>query len=177
MDAQDDTASILSQTFFRDISPEYILDIIVKGGCYPYLIFETTKNEIWETLTCTICQGVFNEALSDSCNPSHVFGKACINKATMTKKLCPLSRARYTKDTLRPGPAVIKTLVDTLDVKCFHFQAGCSWTGQVKDLKQHMMEHCDKFLVECQLCSNDIKFKNIKVNEYYLYTIQFLWAL
>ena len=90
------------------------------------------------------------------------FCASCLDRWIKTRPVptCPYCRA--TNNGERPFEHVIergmKSNIESLHIKCYYNKRGCKWTGEIRNLKEHLLsdEGCNFALVWCpNHCRNE----------------------
>lgn len=137
-----------------------IISILEEGECIPdtLILFQDTPStsisEI-EILSCPICTGIFNTAVTDNCDPPHTFGKTCIEKCLEKKQECPISRSPLQKRDLRKIPISLSFYINRLACCCAFNFLGCKWSGELGEMKNHTKKTCNySFPIRSNLTTN-----------------------
>lgn len=129
---------------------EFLLLILENNECIPESYFINPENpenldlerEI-EVLSCPICTGIYQNPVSDNCDPPHTFGKDCIDRCLKIKKECPMSRTVLHNEDLRRIPGNFTFFIQKLQINCLFQYLGCKWKGELSTLKEHSMKSCE----------------------------------
>lgn len=86
---------------------------------------------------CPLCEGIFYDPIMDA--NSHVFCRSCFQSYYSKYKKCP--KGKESLDTTQLIPVVIiANIIEKININCP--SNTCSWTGQVKDLQNHLDNDC-----------------------------------
>ena len=114
----------------KEIDPELLID---------------NSSEIDE-FVCPLCKGILNEPIIDKC--SHVFCKACIEKYYNIYKQCPISKNKINIKEIT-SINIITNRINKNKIKCKNYNKGCDWIGKILDMKNHILNDCQKTLIKC----------------------------
>ena len=116
--------------FEKEIDPELLID---------------NSSEIDEFF-CPLCKGILNEPIIDKC--SHVFCKACFEKYYNIYKKCPISKNQINIKEIT-SINIIANRINKNKIKCKNYIKGCDWIGQILDMKNHIINDCQKSIIKC----------------------------
>ena len=106
---------------------------------------------------CPICRLVARNAYQVNCC-GKIMCEGCLIKCCETSETCPMCRTRignkYFKDKRSDRE------IQSLKIYCDNKEAGCDWSGQVRDIEKHL-EHCDYQEIECEDCKGTILKLNV----------------
>ena len=122
---------------------------------------------------CPICLLVFREPYQATCCGKS-FCKECIHRIKASKKACPTCKD---KDfTLFPNKGLQQSLYD-FRVYCTHKSRGCEWTGELRELDNHLnsdppadkaLQGCPYAPIKCPLgcagCEKGVYRKDVKAH-------------
>ena len=118
-------------------------------------------DELSENLTCFICLGALcNPHLLSCCGIKYC--NACINPIKCDNKPCPNCRAAEFHTMLDKN---IQRAVNNLKVYCIHRKTGCSWTGEMMYLLNHVQNKCLHVGVACKYCAKEFSRQDIDNHE------------
>ena len=97
-------------------------------------------------VTCPICASLLDDPCQSKCCGKH-FCKPCITR--LKKENCPLCRDPDFSVSLDKhfGRQVL-----SLQVMCYYNKRGCPWTGELRELKRHVDNTCNKNKFWCKYC-------------------------
>ena len=111
---------------------------------------------------CTICLQIFREPNIISCCGNR-FCRSCINHIRENKKNCPLCN---TPNFDLMHDKHLERSVNDLKVCCIHATSGCTWTGKLRQLNEHLnvnpsseklLEGCGNTEVKCIHCGHHLQ--------------------
>ena len=122
---------------------------------------------------CPICLFVLKEPYQATCCGKS-FCKACIEQIKGSRKSCPACTKRGRGFSVYPNLGLQQSLYD-FQVYCTHKSKGCEWTGELKELDNHLnsnppadksLEGCPLMLINCPLscagCEKGLCRKDVK---------------
>ena len=108
---------------------------------------------------CSVCLQILREPhIVDCC--CYRFCQSCIDRIKVAGKSCPLCSA--TTFELMHDKQLERSLKD-LKVGCIHAESGCKWTGELRQLDEHLnvnpepetlSEGCGFIKIECIHCGH-----------------------
>lgn len=107
------------------------------------------SEDVLDALTCAICLDVVKDAKVTPCG--HALCSFCLMKSAVTKLECPMDRLPLRDDfmyTSSPRELALREQIQDLQVRCPHLPEGCPWTGQLRQLFEHLKATCE--FVECK---------------------------
>ena len=120
---------------------------------------------------CPICLLVLREPYQATCCGKS-FCKECIHRIKAANQACPTCNERYF--TLFPNKGLQQSLHD-FQVYCTHKSKGCEWTGELRELDNHLnsdppadksLQGCPYTLIKCPLscagCEKGVCRKDVK---------------
>ena len=138
----------------------------LQGGFECVFVEESPKQVQTE---CAICLCVLKDPyLVDCCGNS--FCQSCIKPIVEEKKPCPLCNTEFTTCILDKR---LQRTLNNMKVYCSHRDAGCTWTGELGKLLQHLnnepqssdaeqLSGCLYVLVACSFCDENIQRQNLE---------------
>ena len=99
-----------------------------------------------ETSRCPICFQLLKEPYLTDCCGSH-YCRVCIEHWLTENDFCPI--CRKTNVTIFPNLAKQREIMD-LVVYCSNKQKGCKWSGELRDLQDHLHTNCSYALYSCK---------------------------
>ena len=110
---------------------------------------------------CPVCLGIFHKKTihKTECCGSHV----CLQCATTLKQMskschhgCRTRPLRTTEDN------DFSHQILSWEVRCYRSRAGCTWTGELRQLEIHVEKNCTKILVKCCYCNEYLYCSDIE---------------
>ena len=114
-------------------------------------------------IECPICLLILREPHLTSCC-GHNFCRACIEKVKNEGKSCPICKeAQFTTFHNKGHERSMKELA----VHCEHKEVGCSWSGELGKLDDHLAKVCPYVEVKCRYarCHSVAKRKDISLHD------------
>lgn len=111
---------------------------------------------------CPICLQIIREPHQVDCC-GYSFCKTCIYRVKVLKKPCPM--CNNVNFSVYPNKGLQRVLYD-LHVSCTHVQEGCTWTGALRQLSNHLrgdyyddelVNGCQYIEVQCSDCGHFLK--------------------
>ena len=99
---------------------------------------------------CPICFELFDEPHQSLCCGNHVC-KECFNKQKNNN--CPLCRD---PDFSAVPDKFFARQLRSIHVECYNGKKGCPWSGELRMLRQHVEEACEKNMITCKHCLLEI---------------------
>ena len=124
---------------------------------YDYQFLEPGPSD---DLKCPICHLVVRNPYQVNCC-GKILCEGCLMKCRKTSETCPMCRThignKYFKDTRSDRE------IKSLKVYCDNKEAGCDWTGQVREIEKHL-EYCGYQKVDCKDCKRTMLKLNMKTH-------------
>ena len=96
---------------------------------------------------CPVCQLVLKDPqIVDCCGIKYCLG--CIERVMLANKPCPICQGVEFK--IMPEKQLMRRISD-LKVKCAKMKLGCKWTGELRELQNHLDKVCPYIEVLCPL--------------------------
>lgn len=96
---------------------------------------------------CPICQLVMKQPrIVDCCG--YKYCHPCIDRITSSNKPCPMCQTSGFMSM--PEKQLQRKILD-LKVSCTELKQGCTWTGEIRDLDNHLNKSCSYVTVACPL--------------------------
>ena len=127
--------------------------VAITSGGYDFDFLEQLPDE----LTCSICQLVLRDPHLTSCCGHH-FCQSCVARILAEWNPCPLCKGTSFTTFLDKS---FQRKINELGVLCPRSEDGCTWTGTVGTVTNHLDADCQYVEVECELCKEDIQRKNL----------------
>ena len=109
---------------------------------------------------CPICHLVVRNAYQVNCC-GKILCEGCLMKYRRQSPRCPMCRThignKYFKDTRSDRE------IKSLKVYCDNKEAGCDWTGEVREIEKHL-EECGYKEIDCEDCKGTIPKLNMKTH-------------
>ena len=138
-----------------------------KQGGYSCCFVEQPPREI--QVECPVCLQILHEPyLVSFCGYS--FCKVCIKQVQARNKACPTCKEEF---TVFPNKG-LQQMLNHFNVQCSNKKQGCTWTGKLGDLDNHLnlhpqpesvMDGCAFTAVNCMHCSDVFQRTKIKVHQ------------
>ena len=126
---------------------------IVEGYDYQFLDPGPSDDQ-----KCPICHLVARNAYQVNCC-GKILCEGCLMKYRRQSQKCPMCRThigdKYFKDTRSDRE------IKSLKVYCDNKEAGCDWTGEVREIEKHL-EECGYQKIDCKDCKRTILKLNMK---------------
>ena len=100
---------------------------------------------------CPVCLTSFkelNEVCQMLCCGNHICLQ-CTNKLKRPHTKCP--KCRSDNFDAMPDKFFVR-LYSSLEVRCYYSNAGCTWTGELRRLDEHIEKYCMRDMTECCFC-------------------------
>ena len=124
---------------------------------YDYQFLEPGPSDDQE---CPICHLVVRNAYQVNCC-GKILCEGCLMKYRKQSRRCPMCRThigdKYFKDTRSDRE------IKSLKVYCDNKEAGCDWTGEVREIEKHL-EECGYKEIDCEDCKGTIPKLNMKTH-------------
>ena len=101
---------------------------------------------------CPVCLRSFkelNEVCQATCCGNHTC-QECTDELKELHAICPKCRSN---DFDAISDKFFIRLFLNLEVRCYHSNAGCMWTGELRQLDEHIEKNCKGGYVQCPCCS------------------------
>ena len=128
--------------------------VLMNSGGYDFDFVEQPPDE----LTCSICQLVLRDPQLTSCCGHH-FCQSCVAQILAEWSPCPLCKEGSFTTFLDKS---FQRKVSELEILCPRSESGCTWTGTVGTVANHLDGDCQYVEDKCELCNEDIQRKNIE---------------
>ena len=112
---------------------------------------------------CSICLLILREPHLISCC-GHNFCRVCVERIQNYGKPCPLCNEDLFTTLRNKG---LERALNELEVQCEHKGSGCSWSGELGALDNHLKGQCPLVEVECRYanCHHVTKRKDVSSHE------------
>ena len=104
--------------------------------------------------TCPVCLQLLKDVYQTTCCGNHVC-RECITQL-MHKPAVTCPKCRHNNFDAHPDKFFSRQLLN-LKVRCHYSKTGCTWTGELHGLEQHLETTCKRGVVACQHCNSQIK--------------------
>jgi E3 ubiquitin-protein ligase NRDP1 len=94
--------------------------------------YEGTVNP---AILCSVCKEVLKDPVNTPCG--HTFCRECIIEWIRTSPSCPVDRNRLNLENISNAGCTLRSLLDSLPVKCGFSVNGCSYSGKRSSLVNH----------------------------------------
>ena len=128
----------------------------------PELLIDKTSLDI-EEYFCPLCKGILNDPIIDKC--SHTFCKKCFETFYNKYHKCPISK-EILKDGIYTSVYLICKSIGKRKIKCKNCNKGCLWIGKISEMKEHILNDCQKSLIKCPFQNCNIEIIREKMNEH-----------
>ena len=101
---------------------------------------------------CPVCLEMFTKDMcicQTTCCGHHMCSECITRLKNMPNASCPQCRDK--KFDAVPDKFFTRQVLN-LKVRCYYVKAGCTWTGELSHLNEHVEKNCMKGLVKCHLC-------------------------
>ena len=99
---------------------------------------------------CPICFELLKDAYQTTCCGNHICSNCTEQlKCTLNAK-CP--QCRYENFKANEDKFFSRQLLN-LEVHCYYHKEGCTWTGELRELEQHVTTNCNKGVIKCKHCN------------------------
>ena len=100
---------------------------------------------------CPVCFEILKEAYQTNCCGYHMCSD-CIKQLKCTPNVkCP--QCRQDNFETHEDKFFSRQLLN-LEVHCYYHKAGCTWTGELRRLEQHVATNCNKGTAKCKYCDS-----------------------
>ena len=139
----------------------------VEQGGYSCEFVKLPPREV--QVECPVCLQILHEPYLVSCC-GYSFCKVCIKQAQTRNKSCPTCKEGF---TVFPNKG-LQRILNSFNVQCSNKKDGCTWTGELGDLDNHLnlhpqperlMDGCVFTTVKCMHCSDAFKRTKIKAHQ------------
>ena len=116
-------------------------------------------------LICDIGKGVMRDPVACASRCHHQYCRQCIVTLTRTSAKCPVSQCPSTIDHSQLLPLAEKAdEIAVLRVVCANGAKGCTWSGPVQEVAEHM-KVCKRYLpITCEMCKQKVKREDMAVH-------------
>ena len=99
---------------------------------------------------CPICFELLRDAYQTACCGNHICSN-CTERLKCTPNVkCP--QCRYDNFEANEDKFFSRQLLN-LKVHCYYHNKGCTWTGELRGLEQHVTTNCNKGAIKCKHCN------------------------
>ena len=126
--------------------------------------YEMVDGSIQQDFQCSICHLIPSTPAKVSCC-GNIFCYACITSHQSIQSECPLCRESTFEvmvDKLQ------KRKIQALRVHCVNHEKGCEWTGELREMQQHLqrvntddIKKCQYQLTTCKKCDKELMYKEL----------------
>ncbi|XP_064400049.1 TNF receptor-associated factor 4-like [Halichondria panicea] len=115
---------------------------------------------------CPVCLQIIREPHQVTCCGKK-FCKACIEHIIVIRKLCPTCNEKFSSF----ADKALKQSLYSLKVHCSHQKDGCEWTGELRQLDEHLntdpqpkrLDRCQFVEIDCIFnCGDKLQVRNIE---------------
>ena len=100
---------------------------------------------------CLICFELLKDAYQTTCCGNHICSN-CTERLRCTPNVkCP--QCRYDNFEANEDKFFSRQLLN-LKVYCYYHKEGCTWTGELRGLEQHVTTNCNKGVIKCKHCNS-----------------------
>ena len=120
----------------------------MRYGGYDEYFLDTVPDR----LICSICLKVLRDPhLMACCGQKYCSSCLLVWFRKMKGEVCPHCRANKQSQlvVLHILDKGMRSEVESLHTLCHYFKDGCSWKGELRQLKSHLRSECDQVLIEC----------------------------
>lgn len=116
------------------------------SGGYDYEVI----GEVIPDLYCCVFLNLMKDAMQFACG--HGMCHSCLQDLEWKTKervldfICPSCRQKI--DNIQPA-TIINRIIMSVKVNCGYFERGCSWTGELSNIQDHLTKECHFQLVNC----------------------------
>ena len=128
---------------------------------YNYAMVDVSLQQDFQ---CSICHLIPSAPAKVSCC-GHIFCYACITSHQSRQSECPLCRKstfEFMIDKLQ------KRKIQALSVRCVNHEKGCEWTGELREMQQHLqrvntegIKRCQYQLTTCKKCDKELIYNEL----------------
>lgn len=144
-----------------DSKPMFAIGEDFGGYDYQFLLSPEDLHDV----TCPICQLVLCEPFLTSCCGAH-FCRDCVNPLLLKKSLCPMCNH---SDLSGMVDRRTERKINSLPVKCTKSSLGCTWTGSLNELHEHLSHSrgtCAHVIIPCPLgCGEEHSLLKMKLHQ------------
>lgn len=114
-----------------------------------------------ENVKCALCHNVLRNP--QQCSNGDLFCLICIREWLERKNECPTCNSELTKEKLSHSAFVDRVVIDKLLCCCEWREQGCTWSGTLGDLQQHLHNVCMETYIACPNvdCDDEVKRKDL----------------
>ncbi|XP_057298847.1 TNF receptor-associated factor 3-like isoform X2 [Hydractinia symbiolongicarpus] len=122
------------------------------SGGYDYDIVEEVKQDFY----CVICLNLMKDAMQLTCG--HGMCNYCLQSLAQSSSkrnvefVCPSCRESVDMDKVHTA-GMVNRFILSIKVKCVNVKDGCSWIGEISDMKAHCESKCAFQEVKCTMQS------------------------
>ena len=100
---------------------------------------------------CPICFELLKDAYQTACCGNHICSN-CTERLKYTPNVkCP--QCRHDNFEANIDKFFSRQLLN-LEVCCYYYKEGCTWTGELRGLEQHVKTNCNKGVIKCKHCNS-----------------------
>ena len=112
---------------------------------------------------CPICFELLKHAYQTTCCGNHICSN-CTERLKCTPNVkCP--QCRHNNLEANEDKFFSRQLLN-LEVHCYYHKKGCTWTGELRGLEQHVTTNCDKGVIKCKHWNSQCADEAIVVEEH-----------
>ena len=100
---------------------------------------------------CPVCFELLKDAYQTTCCGNHICSN-CTERLKCTPNIkCP--QCRHDNFEANEDKFFSRQLLN-LKVHCYYHKEGCTWTGELHGLEQHVTTNCNKGVIKCKHCNS-----------------------
>ena len=100
---------------------------------------------------CPVCFELLKDAYQTTCCGNHICSN-CTERLKCTPNVkCP--QCRHDNFEANEDKFFSRQLLN-LEVRCYYHKDGCTWTGELRGLEQHVSTNCNKRAIKCKHCNS-----------------------
>ena len=100
---------------------------------------------------CPICFELLRDAYQTACCGNHICSN-CTERLKCTPNVkCP--QCRHDNFVANEDKFFSRQLLN-VEVHCYYHKNGCTWTGELRGLEQHVTTNCNKGVIKCKHCNS-----------------------
>ena len=100
---------------------------------------------------CPVCFELLKDAYQTTCCGNHICSN-CTERLKCTPNVkCP--QCRHDNFEANEDKFFSRQLLN-LQVHCYYHKEGCTWTGELRGLEQHVTTNCNKGVIKCKHCNS-----------------------